>query len=533
MSTLFIHDSVDDLDLSSRGITWGYSKNLGQLSGMITSLDNLAEFNRIALEKRDAWCSFIASLEVRFSSGLEYFLSDLSSKRTEFFPAYVDVCHAIYLQRALSQTPPTRIHLSGCTDAFAALLKTAFPDSQFSISSEVPVARFQYLALRQFAFFLNASWKLLLARLLIPVDLTTASRRWLVTRHPLHLKSDLTEDKFVDLKGKNDRYLVDVLTDGLHQNLNGRDYIKAIIAMRNQSQQIVMLDSLVSFTALIKQGLNSFPLISRFQKLGRQPAVFEGFDVRLYLADEFALSALRVPRLLMMMSAFAKIPPRLRPSELLYYLHEYPYGRAITAATTTWRDTRRIGFQHGPASWLKMLYFMAPGEALKHPLPDEVWCEEELSRRVYEYAGYRNVQVMSQVPRLHYLSKIRRQPFTTPWILVACGLNDGRFLFEAARRDAIQNPGSIYALRLHPRANSQQIEELLRTTAPANLVITREGIQQCLAQATEVYVTYSSVGYEARMLGIPVRVLQLANRLDESPLSDPDFIPPVIRQQAL
>ena len=49
---------------------------------------------------------------------------------------------------------------------------------------------------------------------------------------------------------------------------------------------------------------------------------------------------------------------------------------------------------------------------------------------------------------------------------------------------------------------------------------TQESIEDLLSRVATVYVTYSSVGQEAKALGIPVSVVEIPGFVYEAPLAD-------------
>ena len=55
---------------------------------------------------------------------------------------------------------------------------------------------------------------------------------------------------------------------------------------------------------------------------------------------------------------------------------------------------------------------------------------------------------------------------------------------------------------------------------PSNFEIANKDLAYYLEFISEVYVTYSSVGVEAMKIGIPVRLIDLPNLIQESPIKD-------------
>ena len=87
--------------------------------------------------------------------------------------------------------------------------------------------------------------------------------------------------------------------------------------------------------------------------------------------------------------------------------------------------------QHGLPSWSWLVYFMSKREIKtskddktylnKIPTPNYVLAEDPFSKKIYEYSGYQNVQLMKEVPRLNSIKQIKISPIKKH-ILIAPGL---------------------------------------------------------------------------------------------------------------
>ena len=138
---------------------------------------------------------------------------------------------------------------------------------------------------------------------------------------------------------------------------------------------------------------------------------------------------------------------------------------------------------------------------------------------VYQEAGYKNVMVMDSLYRLNYLNKIKRKEDDNRQVLIVTGLHDGPALLQRIINDIKKDRETQYLLKLHPRSR------LAKTGLPDkfnydNLQLVKGHISEYLAAVSAVIATYSSVGYEAYLLGIPVRIICLPNKINESPLLD-------------
>jgi hypothetical protein len=255
-----------------------------------------------------------------------------------------------------------------------------------------------------------------------------------------------------------------------------------------------------------------------------ESSTFMDINLESYLELELEHSFRRFPRLLMYEYAIKKSIAG-KHSNFIYYLHEYCYGRFFSYLLKKEGFLgKTIGFQHGPASKRKMLYYLSTNEVgvwnclLNCPLPDTVLAEDESSRNIYIEANYKNVKVMSEIFRLRYLKNIKRELSIEKTILMAAGLHDGQLLLENKIAEVKDNQTIQYLFKLHPRAaNDYIIKEIERLSLP-NLAICDKHISYYLSFVHKVVSTYSSVGYEADLLGIEVELISLSGQINESPL---------------
>ena len=101
-------------------------------------------------------------------------------------------------------------------------------------------------------------------------------------------------------------------------------------------------------------------------------------------------------------------------------------------------------------------------------------------------------------------------------IVIACG-SSATYMIDKF----IKNKNTLHS-RDTLRLNMQQFD-LLTSKKLLQLKgcnYTDKSIVECLEKAAKVIVTYSSVGHEAYLLDIPVEVIRLPGKIDESPLGD-------------
>ena len=256
--------------------------------------------------------------------------------------------------------------------------------------------------------------------------------------------------------------------------------------------------------------------------------VFNGINITKFIHYEIDISFKRIPRLLLHAHAVRKIFHTVEVGNFYYYLHEYSFGRFFTYMLARhFPEVKKIGFQHGPASKRKLLYALALNECARDrdyihhvPIPDAILCEDVLSKEIYKKAGYQSIEIMKDVPRLYYLKNIKRSSVQKDTVLIACGLHDGPTMYAMLKEEVKNNTHKKYFIKFHPKTRHQNIMHDITSSKIPNLEIARQHIAHYLAFVDEVISSYSSVGYEAYLLGIKTRVLKLNNKINESPLLD-------------
>jgi hypothetical protein len=528
---LYVFGGIDDYEISTRGFS--YRINTGHITGDYTSLDNLLRFNEIALNVRDEYCEYISSHNKSyflkygfvFNNVSLYFFSDLSNKRTEIYNTFHFLCHAIHIKELCKINNIDTIYFVKCDQTFVKMFigndfGLNLESDSYNLTNNYTITKRSLINIiyKQCVFFI----KVMIAWI---VNRHTVNKKHIdrlyLTRYPLHLHDDGTEDKYQSAVNSDGTYLVSILTDGLHQNLNLFKLLLAFKQLRKTSNYI-LLDSYIT--------LNDIYIFIKYSiKMINAPSLnkssFMGFDMTELLMVELRDSFLRIPRLLLYYYTIIRVFTSHNVNILIYYLHEYCYGRLFTIALKQQNiKTILIGFQHGPASWRKLLYSLSPNELLADstgtnklevmPLPDKILCEDIHSKEIYKYYGYKDVEVMKVVPRLQYLESVQYSFGNN--ILVIGGLHDSQVLYKYALNLSLVNKDRVIFFKRHPMSKVKfQVKKHIKSFVCSDL-----HISELLAKACEVHVTYSSVGYEGLMLGKVIYLLLLPNRINESPLMD-------------
>lgn len=500
-------------------------------------VNNSKAINDYALKIKSEYIDYINSLNKYFlehriiyeNSISMFFFSDLFNKRTEKFKTYISICHILYLKDYLDKNRNIKKVIAvGCTAEFNSALN--------SILNKIKIETYRtkkdwnfYLKyhLSQFRFFFSSIIKLILIKINYKKNKVTSGNKLYLSRYPLHFDKNFIEDKYVNLIKENDMYLISLITDGMHQNIKLKNIIKHTKRLNNENN-VILLDSYLKITDLVKGLLNHLYLITKVNKLCKNKYSFKDIDITKFMNIELNNSFRRIPRLLCYTGAIKKVFSLKKFNEFIFHLHEYSYGRYFNYILAKYfPQVKRIGFQHGPVARRKLLYYMGkdivsniPSEWLyKTPIPDSVLCEDEFSKNIYIKSGYNNIQIMNNIYRLNYLKDIIRKNIDDNLVLIVPGLHDGLYLLNKVSSYIEDNPDKKYILKPHPRSN------IFKMGIPDkynydNLVIGNNHISHYLEKVSNVIVTYSSVGYEAYMLNIPVLLVMLPNTINESPLLD-------------
>ena len=347
------------------------------------------------------------------------------------------------------------------------------------------------------------------------------------TRYPKHFNNEDYDSKYGKLFNiKNDYYLISILSDGFHQNISFIEFLKCINKLKKVKFRFISLDNYLTIRSIIYSFVLYFKLLYKSRQIRSSKKIFNGIDITSFINKELAISIQRIPRLLMYESAIIKIFKKITIKEFYYYLFEFSYGRFYTYILKKFfPKTTTLGFQHGPNSQRHIMFFLAENEPAMNnnyiyqlPIPDKIFAENKYSKKVYEDGNYNNIEIMKNVYRLNYLNDIKRNDVTQNTILVAAAMHDGNQLLNYLQEEMIKNRDTIYYFKFHPRA-TQDIEKIKKLNKP-NIIAVSDALTKYLSFVSEVVVTQSSVGYEAYLLEIPVRVISLPNKINDSPLLD-------------
>ena len=345
-------------------------------------------------------------------------------------------------------------------------------------------------------------------------------KRLFFSVYPQMFSEGRKETKYGKLVDDDENYVVSILTDGMHQIVSLRNYIK----WKREAEKMGMLvvDDQLRFSDVLA-GFYWYVRLSIFSWRQRNESHhFKGIDVTGFLKVELLYSLSRVMRLCVLRGAFYRFFCSIDVREFVFYPFEYPLGRLISYIINAADPTiARIGYQMGPVSPRRLEQFMADGEGVvgppfseNAPIPDRIMVEDEEAAKLYKSVGYNNIQIMKKVFRYEHLDLLRLER-REDTVLIAPGLHDGSMMLEYLLDEIEHNPEITYYLKPHPRADNHYVD---RYNKLSNLKITDQSIPDLLAKIARVVVTYSSVGLEADRLGLPVTVISIPGRVNTSPL---------------
>jgi hypothetical protein len=536
MSSLYIIQGPNELHIEpSDRKNYVYRFGIPEVTGeQFVDINCSKKLDRKAEQIRDSYVKWIAGINSLFLSrnlvhksvSLFYF-TDLSCKRTEIFDTFSIVVNILVIKDAVWDQDLEEIHLIGVSSQFSDAIRFVFPKTRiiedYRRQSRKPWVRTILSDVRYYAemFTVGLLNYFISSRKKVPDQIIG---RCFFSIFPTMLQSDRLDKKYGTLVDVNDTYALSVITDGYHQHYGVWKYFS--IRKNIVKNKFYVIDDYIRMSDGMLGVWQAFKLWTNARSLMRSKKYFEGVDLTSSIAQEVIISLSRAGRLSAYSNCLARFLNKVHISEFVYYLHEYPLGRMISwVIATQQRKIKSVGMQHGPASWRKLLYFLTVDESAANtnwwrnvPIPDEIWAEDNESAEIYHHAGYNNVLVLPRIYRLAYLEGISiecRQEYA----LVAPGLHDGESMLFCMKPIFEKYPNVKFLIRSHPLSCAKYLKQFDHIS---NLSVSKEIISDLLSRVGAVYVTYSSVGIEARSLGLPVFVVSIPGVINQSPLIDND-----------
>ncbi len=452
-----------------------------------------------------------------------FYLSDISAKRTEFLESFDALCSAVLLRELLSETPPDKIIVIGKCYLKRDTLVSLFPQAKI-IFCRQPLNVLQLLRplILNIIFFVKKFTISLMSWLILGRhECQLAGSRYFVSRFPGRLNLERHEQKYGRLVRKCDWYIAALLMDGLHQNLSFFSWFKNALSIKTMKNTVVVdafdrpVDAVEGLCCFLKLYQRALPINIQF--------TIEELAFGQIIKEEFLWSLVRTPRLVSLSRSYDRLFKTLSQynprASVVYYLHEYPFGRMITSLLSNrHQNFRSIAMQHGPSSKTKMVYQISEKD-LFHPskpiaMPNAVLAEDRQSQSLYYEAGYKKVICMIEPPRLGRSSGVKNKSINKDRSvqLIAPGLHDSSIVLDLMIDRMVEKRSQSFLLKFHPKAN---LKRLKLDRLPQNCRVVTDPIEDLLQIVSKVFVSYSSVGEEAKSYGVDVEFLLLPGRVSQ------------------
>lgn len=533
MTELIVYRGSKQIRVSpASGTSYLYLIGPGRVEGRdFIEINNSCRLNALAQEVRDDYSCWVYSLNDSFlSAGLKanglslFFLTDLSCKRSEFFETFDFICSLLLIREQLAGIELTSARLIGVESGFERAFRSLFPTTVVMTVDRTRAQTRPWRRLSSDALFLLRAIGVLFVNALMKKNAASGryAGRGFFSIYPQMFSKNGVEIKYGDFSDKKDNYAVTILTDGMHQQTSVTDYVKW--CREAEKRGFGVIDRYLSVSDIASGIYWLGRLWLFFLNQRTRVCFFKGIDISGLTKTELVFSISRVMRLWILKGALERFLDIAHIRELVYYPCEYPLGRMISFVSGSCKPAvLRTGFQMSIASQRRLEQFLAPGEGapnppfLQHaPIPDRVLAEDAAAASIYRQAGYQNVETMDTIYRYAYLEGITPQK-RVGWLLIAPGLHDGAMMLEQLRSEIATHPNNTYLVKPHPRADNGY---LAAWASAENLQVSNEPIAELLAIVSQVFVTYSSVGVEAKRLGIEVTVFNIPGRVNASPLLD-------------
>ncbi len=463
-----------------------------------------------------------------------FLFGDLASMRNEIYQTYNGLCNIIFLKEIKKKYKPSSIKLLNLPQEYEELInKNLLKDENLlnniylifkSTSKKIFLTSKVFINI--FLFIIkNIIFSLIL--IFIPNKNFKSNNKNLnlfLTRFPLHFKNSFTEEKYnfmFNEDSNKDVYLMDVISDGIHQNLSYSEYFKSILKLLKFKSKFILLDKYINifdyFSTLVKIPLIFITyifLISKNYKYGE-------IDLSYSIHIEQIYSMSKNIRLLFLSPKIKRISKSKFSKSIIYTIFEYPYGRVVSYFFNNSEATKTIGMQHGPSSTRKLFHYSVINRENNIYFPKKIICEDNHSLNIYKESNYKNINIMKKIPRLHYLSNFKGS-VDQNYNLICGGLHDSNSIIIELE-EYLKASNDKFIFKPHPRASlNNETKNIIKSLV--NLEFSNKNLMEILKKCNNVFCTYSSIGYESILLDIDVKIIDLPGALNLSQLADYDFI---------
>ena len=529
---LVILDGHSDFNFSSDENIFSYSLNQGRIiSNSVQNCNSSNVLHKHAFKLKHLYIDEVASINKLFIKDLifkkifsYFFLTDLSCKRTEFLNSFLNLCHLSLIKEIIHKKNINEIILINCNDDFRKCLKS-FYIKKIIIKNNIKnnIIKFKfYNLLRQIKYIIKISIFITFIKIISNKNKPIFSKKIFFSSFPKNFKG-LTHEKYGNLVKKDDKYLISLVTDFLHQNLSLLDLFSNFIKINDKKylNKFIILDKYINYIDIISF-VYYFVKTSKIYNLDLNNHYIDDINISPLLKTDLQISILRIPRLILLHNSLKRISEQIKfPLSIYYYLFEYSFGRLLTFSFMNNKNIKKVGFQHGPSGFLKFICFLSKIDIdqdieFNLALPDEIIAEDNLSKKIYESGNYKNIFCLNKIPRLYYLDNIKRNTIKPNHHLIVAGLHDGFFILNKLRSIIEDNPNISYLFKPHPKSEKLKLIKFVKKSKLNNLFIANDHISDYLNFVDKVYFGYSSVGQEADYLGIKIEIIYSNIKINES-----------------
>ena len=528
-NNLIIYQSNKNIDLPDRfKNSIIYKIGSGKINNLeIKNVNNDSELNNLAEFYRDDYVDWIYEQnklflqnKIIFKKASLFFYTDFSAKRTELSNTFNYFINTKQIEKILLKNEIKKITFIDCDKNLISMINSIDSVNSFEIL-KVKKNKFKFLFIKTLIYFSKA-FLIALKNSFRRIKHYGNESKIFVSRYPLHFtrssNEEINEDKYMSMVDSDQKYAVSILTDDFHQKVSILNYFK--LEKELDKKRFYLMDKHISLINVCFIIITSLKIYKRWNKLYKNQFIFSSILMTDSIKYDLNFSFHRTIRLMLLYESTKNFFSKINADKVIYYLHEYPYGRMITAVLKK-LSIDHTAIQHGPSSHRKLVYFLSNKETDQNgnlyntvPLPNQVLAEDIHSMNIYNYSKYKNVQVMKKIYRLDYLNKIKIK--SKSFILIAPGLHDGNYLLSNYFNTIKKNTNEKFLIKPHPRANNSYLKKFKLK----NLIVSHSGIDLLLSEAKKVVCTYSSVGYEAKLLGLEVEMININGIINESPLGD-------------
>lgn len=533
-----------EVDISSYGEAYVYKLSSLKIKSKYKFfvLNNPSKLDEIADSEKNSYIKWIYNIGnnviyrkinklINFNL---FLLSDLASMRNEIYQTYNALCNIKYLKKIKLEYNPSAIKLINIPQEYEQLIyknlikkRNLFNNANLFFKSTFnKLFLISKIILKLILFTIN---NIIYSFILIFLPFKNFDHKihnlnLYLTRFPLHFKNSSSEEKYKFMFNEDsnqDVYLMDLISDGIHQNLSLLEYIKSIKKLLKFRSKFILLDKYINLFDFISI-LFKVPLVFiTYLLLISKNYSYKNIDLSYSIHLEQIFSMSKNIRLFFLLPKLKKISKKKFSNKIIYTIFEYPYGRLVSYLFNNSEFTKTIGMQHGPSSKRKLYHYSILNKNNIIYFPKEIICEDDYSFKIYKESNYKNISIMKKIPRLDYLSSYSGF-INNKYNLIFGGLHDSNSILIELE-EYINSCNHKFIFKPHPRTKlNNRTKNLIKKLN--NLEITNEHFIKLLRECNNVICTYSSIGYEAILLGFDVKLIDLPGIVNLSQLADINFI---------